>query len=469
MLGKNLRYLLLVCAALIAGCGQMTDPPAPDSLRTYSSVSQDDSVPPDMDPHFVAIARRVPGYGGHVFMPDGVLRLYLKDLSREAVARAVLSSDEDLYARENGRPIARIEVRRAEYDFLDLTRWRSGAVRRAVMNLPGVTLIRTNRRDNRIDVGVTGDMAEQRARTALEAEGVPLGAVQFPRVTPFVPEAMAVQGGPDSLKKYAPTLQAGRRYVTEMGAFMPKEPNGASACTLGPIGRGKVGTPLEGKIFALTASHCTATLIGTDSTIARQPEYTSGAIGFEAYDGKKFITGDPGFNNCSAQLGCRITDAALLEITDRPAAVGEIARPTAMGGSLQISGTTPKFRVTAVKADFTTGPIHMVGQSSGWRSGTIVDGDHNVDIQWVSGLSYYIWLTNVGIATYVSDEGDSGAPIFTWSSGDTVSIRGIHSGTTTYNNQTYKVFSSMQAIHMDQVASNGIFPVSTQIEWRWGF
>lgn len=129
---------------------------------------------------------------------------------------------------------------------------------------------------------------------------------------------------------------------------------------------------------------------------------------------------------------------------------------------------TPRFRIADLYLSFALGTtVNMVGQVSGWRSGSVFDGEHDVDM-FVDAPGMQHFLTGVGLATYAAQDGDSGGPVFHLISGDDVKLRGIHQGSILDNGTTYRVLSPLQNVHGDILNSTGVSPIS-DIEWRWGF
>lgn len=459
---------LVIVASTLVGCNDGIAPT--EAARSASPRAEGDSIPRDVprgySEHRLKLAQRIAGYGGHTFTDAGVLIVHLTDLGRSAEARAALAQELELYRNQRGRAVAKIEFRQAKYEFTQLIRWRGRDVPRAVGSIPGVRMVRTNNEQNRVEVGVTSDEAAARVREALGRAGVPLDAVL---VTPM--EAPRYFAADDSLTSFARTVEGGR-LIYSLGT----NDGSPGACTAGLVGRGKAGTVFAGKFWMLTASHCTSTTRAMDDTYFEQPRsevFGEGGLAREAFDGREWNIGETNsWWTCNYQDGCRHSDAVLLELfptAERTLAVGRIARPTAKDGSLVVNKSNP-FYVTDVNATYSLAPVHKVGITTGWTSGTIYDGDADADISYEDGTGGLTWYINVGlIKSMGADHGDSGAPIFEYSgSGNQVKFRGTLVGSTTMGFTRYIVYSPLASFNADINHTYGHLPTA-QIEWRYGY
>ncbi|HEY2824773.1 MAG TPA: hypothetical protein VGI83_04440 [Gemmatimonadales bacterium] len=139
----------------------------------------------------------------------------------------------------------------------------------------------------------------------------------------------------------------------------------------------------------------------------------------------------------SAHGGCRYSDAAFATYVDSSyGQKGRLARTTGLGDNTVDLGGSPYFLVSGGGAADHGDTVYMMGAFSGWQQGTI-----HADAQSTGNSSTCIDLLDFSVnhentpidlicqteATYSSQVGDSGAPIFMWDgSSSHVTIVGIH-------------------------------------------
>lgn len=465
LFATRLAFLAVALAGAV-GCdaGLPSEARHPDT-RAAASALRDDSIPRGIDDHLVAIARQIPGYGGHFMDEKGVANVYVHAPEQGAVARAVLSR---MFA-EDTLSVPDIVVLPGAYEFVELTRWRA-RLARLIGNVPGVWRMGTSERHNRITIGVDSESVADRVTTAIRASGIPLEAVQI-----VIMEPVRRFADGDSVTSYTSAMRGGFLLYTESGV------NGLGGdCTAGPVGRGGAGTPYADRYYMLTAAHCTRTMNGAPSpTSFRQPTQLDGVIGTEAFDGTEYVDGQNTFG-CTYTEGCRQADIALVELNgSRPTYVGQIARPkgrtTTSPGTLRIDPFLPFLRVTAWRADrLNGGTVHKVGSFTGWTSGTLVDTceDHRA----FDGTGGYVWVIceNVVRDMYAS-EGDSGAPVFEFSgTGNAVKVVGILTGGTVISGVRHTVYGAIISLQTDLDLTYGygghpgVLGGSGSVQWLYG-
>lgn len=481
--GKSLPMVVAISLALgfafMAGCERPTDLAAPDESpeALQTAIPRADRIPPFIDEHYVDIALRVPGYGGHSLDDAGRMIIHLKDTTQAQLARLELANDVSLFAgaRES---TPEVEVREAAFDFLELTGWRSIEVPKAVGRVPGVWTVRTNPRTNKIEIGAESPAARAEARMAIIAMGVPEAALEFIDAQRPVPTFSAVAMNHDSTTSYAARMEAGRKIVRQRnnGRFYE--------CTAGPIGKGRPNSPFAGSHWMIVADHCTNDLTGMWGIEFRQPNPNSGYIGVEAFVGRRYFKNDPdyfGSSFCNYHNGCRYTDAALVRLyASRPADHGAIAQPIV--GGRAIVDVAPRFHVIDVvglglinPTPPQTNEVTMVGMSSGTQHGRVIDSSYSV--VWPDGREGggFIWLYNAGLGNWFSNRGDSGGPIFEIRNpaGWEVALRGITIGRIVSGSREYAVYSSMKMLKEDIYSAyddvgSPIRHNIGNIEWRYG-
>jgi hypothetical protein len=195
-------------------------------------------------------------------------------------------------------------------------------------------------------------------------------------------------------------------------------------CTLG------FNADYAGAASFVTASHCTNTQGGVESTPYGQPLLSGGTVATEVAD-PVYVAG----GTCSAGRVCRSSDASrALYNGSAESSRGIIAKTTGVNtGSLTIAGF---FTVTAQDNTSTTftGAIHKVGRTTGWTQGNASSTCVTVN---VSGsnvqLKCQTLVVNNGAA--IVSGGDSGSGVFKITTGDNVTLIGIlwgGSGTSTF-------------------------------------
>ena len=138
---------------------------------------------------------------------------------------------------------------------------------------------------------------------------------------------------------------------------------------------------------------------------------------------------------------CRYSDAAFIEYSSGTSYnQGKIAKTTTIG-SLNVDHSA-KFRIIAERTALTDGEfIYKVGRTTGWTGGYVSETCIRVDITGNRTLLCQ------GIANVRADEGDSGSPVFSVSSGNDVEILGSLWGADTSNSKIW--FSTVGRIYYD--------------------
>ena len=191
----------------------------------------------------------------------------------------------------------------------------------------------------------------------------------------------------------------------------------------------------------VTASHCTNTQGGVESTIFYQPtKLSSNRIGVETID-PAYWTGSP----CPSGNRCRYSDSAFAALDGTVSyGRGYIARTTGLG-SVTIDANNPRFRISADLYWPNAGvTVEKMGKTTGWTRGTIDRTCANIGSGGITFICQYR-------ATASVQGGDSGSPVFritnSPSSGDVDLVGIAHSrdangtawfsvmGTMTYSNE----------------------------------
>ncbi len=319
--------------------------------------------------------------------------------SNAVVRTAVRTIDDGRHFRRVAAADARgtVQYRTVAFDYPALRGWARSAS--AVLTDPGVVTLGIIARTNSIQIGVAtaGDVTKVTA--TLNGLGIPAAAVDLQIVG-------SVSDQTDLDDKIRPFP----------GGVIVNDD-----CTVGAIVEAR-----ESDDGFLTASHCTNIFGGNgDGTNFYQHENIRGQtnhVGNETADGDLYQYGSGAA--CPSPLWCRYSDAAFISLDDTTDDYyGAIARTTGYG-STTISSSTPRFLLNepALTAPIEGDTVHIMGAVSGWLRGEVLD-----ECSWLAGPGANQRRLCMMVADYNSDNGDSGAPVFTWDGSSTyVDLVGIH-------------------------------------------
>jgi len=407
-----LRLALGSGIVALSACGDAAGPPEAGPAAVPAPAEAIALQEPEGEQ--AALARAVPGFGGLFLDETGTPTVYLTDPAQHAAARRALAP----IAREHGFSASALRVRRGEFSYAQLSDWFGQASQRA-LGERGVIYADLDEASNRVTIGVESADAGDRARTLLRRLGVPDGAVLVREARPVRPVATLR----DRVRPVGGGLQI------NFGNFL---------CTLG------FNALRNGVASYITASHCTDVQGGTESTKHYQQDrfHSNTLIGTEVADPTYFTGGA-----CPASRRCRYSDASRGRYASGVSqTLGRIARTASRGsvtGSLTISGTNPAFTVNSERANSLVGQtVNKIGRTTGWTFGKVVATCVNTNVSGTTITQLCQTFVNAGV-----DAGDSGSPVFNWTSGSsTVRLAGIlwgGSGTTQF------VFSPMSGIEKE--------------------
>jgi hypothetical protein len=266
-----------------------------------------------------------------------------------------------------------------------------------VMALPGTVFADHDEDANRLVFGVENEGVVRGVQNALTRLGIPATAYDIQVTEPihFMSEHLRTTA-------FRPVVAGVQLHWSQY------------VCTLG------FNVSHSGGYSFITNSHCTDNQGSTGNTQYNQPSRTLAPdpIAFEAHDPAYFRGGV-----CPRGRVCRYSDAARAAYVDGMAGRAEIAKPNGQNnGDLTVSG---RFSVNAQDNTTTSfsGTMHKVGRTTGWTSGSVSNSCVTVS---VSGSNItLICQTMVTSSQQIVAGGDSGSPVFTRSSGDNVTLRGI--------------------------------------------
>lgn len=372
---KNLWWLAMATALAVTA-------PAAQAVETPQ-----EGVPPGSWEHRLhQFAAQNPGFAGISFDAEGLATILVTDVERPADG-----------VRELLRTTAGVRLAPASYDFRTLARFKERA--RPLLDLEGAVYVDLDEANNRIEIGIDrGDAF----LTRLDVEGrlglhrLPADAVEIVEIEPIRP------------------------LITLRDRFRPA-PAGVQinfsgfVCTLG-------ANVWRGGVFGfITNSHCTDIQGGVESTRYYQPTTSGGAVATETADPQYFTGGA-----CPSNRRCRYSDSAFARYDS--SSLGQFARiarttsrSSSSAGSITVSSTNPRFAITA-RTNFPSGgeTLNKMGRTSGWTYGTVTNTcvDTNVSGSNITQLCQdYVGAYSAG--------GDSGSPVFRWTSTSNANFYGL--------------------------------------------
>ncbi|MGH7511652.1 MAG: hypothetical protein ACREOQ_01895 [Gemmatimonadales bacterium] len=391
MLGQRSFAFALAAAATVA-LGSCSDdatlpsaPSAPSTTPDLLTRAQQDLAD---DP--VALARAVPGFGGFFVDEQGTPTVYLASPGGRAVAEQALAP----WFRERNRSAAALRVLPGRFAWTDLERWSAQAATEALA-VPGAVFVDADEAGNRVHIGVEHTGAASRVRSVLARLGIPAAATAVDIVPP--------------IHQVATLRTSVRPVVAGVQINFP-----GFLCTLG------FNATRGGVAGFVTASHCTNTQGGIESTPYWQPTQTAKPvqIGTE--------TVDPGYKStlagCPSGRRCRRSDAAFAKyINGTTNTRGKIARTASMVSSdLTIAGAWT-ITSNAASSSFTVGEtVNKVGRTTGWSRGKVVATCVTVNVSGATVTQICQTIVNAKVGA-----GDSGSDVFTVSSGTNVKLDGV--------------------------------------------
>lgn len=387
------RHVALRAAAAgallaVAACSRtddLTGPAASQDLNLSQAgrvLTQDD------------LDRDVPGFGGFFVDRNGIPTVYLRTgADRQPAERAL-----DGFLRDRGMRPQDLRVVQAKYGYRQLENWYQSATPDA-LDVPGSVFVDNDESSNRVRIGVADLNAQGRVRAALSRLGIPDAAVIVEAAEPIV-QVATLQNVVDR------PVRAGVQI--NFPGFL---------CSVG------FNATSGGQASFVTASHCTNTQGGVESTPYWQP--------LQSVDGTQIATevADPvyrrGGAGCPKGKMCRYSDASRAAyINPANMALGSIAATSgANNGSLTIAGS---FTITSDDCGATGGclpvgtTVNKVGRTTGWTAGTITNTCVNTG---VSG-SRIVQLCQTFVSAGVGG-GDSGSDVFQITSGSNVKLVGV--------------------------------------------
>ena len=411
---KRLSMVILM-VSLLTACATVKQPPE-------HATSTGDII---FDEKLIETAKRLDGFGGMFFDDDGNLNVYLLEgdqrLSMEALKarRAQIQTTlsevfgEDLLTQRRiqrseleEKPLPKkfpeIKIIKGDYEIQQLARWRASANR--VLEIPGVVFTDLDEGQNRVTIGIESNVPREPIETILRKLGVPRKAV-------IIEETKPIRFQRSLRDKFRP-VPGGVQVEADTCWFY------YNICTMG-------FNALRGSIKGfVTNSHCTKTMGSSQGTDFHQPDdpwwHERNKVGDEIDDPAFFTGGD-----CPTDSRCRYSDSAFIKYSAYDARRGkDIARTTGWNnGSLTIDSNRPILRIVGEASTLIDGSyLDKIGRTTGWTYGR-VNG---------TCLRIHVYGTDITLLcqsrvnrlqgqTYtMSDEGDSGSPVFIYRGSDAI-------------------------------------------------
>ncbi len=382
--------LAAAAALAISACQDNSNPTSPDAGLVPSAARSSNG--PDL-PSAAEFDRQVPGFGGFFLSSDGTPTVYLTRGADRAPAERVLAG----YLAAKGISTAAVHVAEARYGWKQLERWQASASTEALA-VPGAVFVDNDETTNRVLIGVENLGATGQVRAAVARLGIPDDALILKQVAP-IHQVASLQNVVDR------PVRAGVQI--NFPGFL---------CSVGF--NATSGTQ---KSF-ITASHCTTTQGGVESTPYWQPLQSTAPtqIATEVAD-PAYVRKGAG---CPKGRRCRVSDASRAAyINGANQALGLIARTSAANnGSIEITGS---FGIGSNDCNTLGGclavgtTVNKVGRTTGWTAGRITNTCVNTG---VTG-SNIVQLCQTFVSARVGG-GDSGSDVFE-GTGSSVKLAGI--------------------------------------------
>jgi hypothetical protein len=389
---RRLGAGLLAAAALaVSACQEDSTPTSPEAGLTPARVQSPQG--PEL-PSATQLASQIPGFGGFFLSRDGTPSVYLTRGSSRAPAEQAFAG----YLAARGLSTAAVRVLEGRYGWQQLQRWQEAATVEALA-VSGAVFVDNDEISNRVLIGVEHLGAVGQVRAAVARLRIPDDAVIVERVDP-IHQVATLQNVIDR------PVRAGVQI--NFPGFL---------CSVG------FNATSGGVKSFITASHCTTTQGGVESTPYWQPLQSAAPtqIATEVADPVYVRNG----SGCPKGRKCRVSDASRAAyINGNDQALGAIARTNgANNGSLDIVGS---FSITSDDCTNTLGgclavgaTVNKVGRTTGWTAGRITNTCVNTG---VSG-SNIVQLCQTVVSAGVGG-GDSGSDVFQISNTD-VKLAGI--------------------------------------------
>jgi len=408
--------ILMIISGLFTACANTETPP--EELPITGEIMLDEKLR--------ETAKRIDGFGGMYIDDKGNLNVYLvEDFQRldakaaankqtkiketlvEIYGKELLIQQEELRAEQEKKVLEiqprKIIIVKGDYDITQLAKWRAGIER--ALEVPGVVFTDLDERQNRLKVGIEPNVSHEQIEEIIKKSGIPREAV-------ILEETKPIRFYAGLRSKHRP-MPGGVQIEGDIGVFA------YSICTMG------FNAIRSGVHGFVTNSHCTERRGRVDRNDFHQPNdpwYTEGnKVGVEI--------ADPGYfteSGCPSGRQCRYSDSAYVDYSISRGK--NIARTTGWNnGSLTIDSTNTRLTIIGEMSTWIDGSeLDKIGRTTGWTYGRVNGTCQNINVTDTNITLFCQYRVN-RIPTHthtMSDNGDSGSPVFRWH-GTNVTLSGI--------------------------------------------
>lgn len=415
-------FMVSVTLAAISACTEATKIAAPAPLSPSTPRMLRASGPPkhvrEEERLLADLATQAPTAAGMYIASDGGIHVLVVRPTDDGAARAAVASLMSKRQDKSDRLDTRaVTIERAQFTFAELSEWRDLESDSVLTDLPGIVMLDLDERRNRVVVGIAIDapastrtaIQKRTARLGIDSGAVVIEAMPATKLQSASLRPMALSATPGySLTSYFDSLVGGIKI--DLPDF------GNQSCSSGLV------VDHNGVPKLVLPTHCTPIWGGRDNSRIVQGLVARGVE-----------SDDPGWYWCGVNR-CRDSDAALFTLNSGVHYKrGRIARPASRSntgpGTLVLDSTNPYFEVSAFDVDNTIvgQEVQKVGLTTGWTYGNVTSTC--VDHYYGSYVPFNITRCAYA-ANYIADIGDSGGPVFKWSStsGNSALLMGTHFG-----------------------------------------
>jgi hypothetical protein len=416
-------FATALAMAALAACSDDPTTPAPAGPARATAAESDTVAPPpdgDLYPgeqELVELAQKIPGFAGAWYEGDTRVVSLTAEGSEDQASQVLAGfAPAEQAARPENKTGGGTRFVPAQFDYVTLRKFRDVSIEK-VLEADGATFYDLDETHNRVVAGIVDEAHRPEVEARFKESGVPFGAYDVV-VTGKIEQDI-------TLRDFKRPLEGGWQIQNANGGI----------CTLGFITR----NPSNGAPAFVTNSHCTNSYWAYDG-IAFSQHLNNLFVGREVRDPGPFRCGI--FN----LFRCRYSDAALVQVTNAQVSPNRIGRTTYWGGpqqvgSIVIDNANPTLAVTGVQNWPWNGQmVDKVGRTSGWNYGFVTNTCVTMSVGFPRRLLCQYW------ATYLSQGGDSGSPVFLWH-GNNVTLTGINWGHV--NSPQRAIFSAAGGTRID--------------------
>ncbi|MDZ4258716.1 MAG: hypothetical protein U0994_08710, partial [Gemmatimonadales bacterium] len=386
--------VIMVAVLAIGACSPETptDPTPSDPSAAAAVAPSGRRAPLSTDQMLATFGSVIPGLTGVWFDPDSRSLVFAVRSGASRSLTAEASAEIASLTASAGWPDFPIAVVTKDGPLLlDLLEWRQKA--RSLANDPGMTSLDVDERNGEMVIGMESPGREAAMMGQLAQMGIPEAAVRL-RVEPRARAHATVRD------KRRPKIENGFQIAIPV-SFID-----AIVCTHGADGL--AGGNQHGFI---TASHCSAdstigTLLGS-AVYQNVALFGSGnLVGGESIDPAPFTGSSCG----PAPMTCRFSDAMFVAYAGGSDFVAgkKIAETDTIGTTTPGGLTIARFRSAPQSSNVLVGfPVRKTGRTTGTTAGPVINTC--IDLRF---RTTNLWLLCQDRFSGVSDEGDSGSPVY---------------------------------------------------------